>query len=286
MAGPVSGEWSRQYLQDYSGAAVWGTGINPVHSYYGSPPARVGNLSQRAGEATPPFMGTSEGILPTELWGYQLEDSLYTGVEYDDRPNWGDVSSQFRGRTDNHPSWVAGGMTKQAFRALKNGAHRVFRSSFPVADGIQYQVPSETVSEGWLNKPKGAPADSVPSDDKQLIIQTAMTQRYQTRINDAAVKRGTDEPRTGIASLVTGQHLKVYSGGERHYDMEPRQQDTIPRAFWYRSAGTGDPGDMLANTMYTVSPMQRIPPPEPSIGAPETGLSGNYGYTSEDHFYA
>lgn len=285
MAGPLSGAWARQNI-GYSGASVWGTGVNPVHAYYGSPPARVGNLSQREGEQTPIGHSYPEQLIPTDLWGYQLEDSLYTGVQYADRPNWTQEPSHFRGHTGSQPSWTAGGATKSRFRALRNGAYRIFRTSSPIPGAIQYQEPSETVSEGWLNKPHGRPADSIPSDDKQLIIQTAMTQRYQTRVNDAAVKRGTDDPRTGIASLVTGQKIKEYSGGERHYDMEPREQDPIPRAFWYRQAGTGMPGDMLPNTMYTVTPLQRIPPSEPAIGTPETSLSADYGYTSEDVFYA
>jgi hypothetical protein len=285
MAGPLSGAWARQNV-GYSGASVWGTGINPVHAYYGSPPARVGNLAMREGEITSPGHSYPEQLIPTELWGYQLEDSLYTGVQYDDRPNWTQEPSQFRSHTGSQPSWAAGGATTNRFRALRGGAMRLFRSVSPMPGHIQYQEPSETVSEGWLNKPHGQPANSVPSDDKQLIVQTAMVQRYQTRANDQAVARGTDEPRTGIASLVTGQKLKVYSGGERHYDMEPKVQDTIPRAFWYRTAGTGMPGDMLPNTMYTVQPLQRIPPAEPSMGIPETSQSAGYGYTSEDMFYA
>lgn len=285
MAGPLSGAWARQNV-GYSGASVWGTGINPVHAYYGSPPARVGNLAMREGEVIPAAVSYPEQLIPHDLWGYQLEDSLYTGVQYDDRPNWTQSPSQFRGHTGNQPSWAAGGATKSRFRAMRDGARRVFRSHSPRLDDAQYQVPSETVSEGWLNKPHGIPADSQPSDDKQLTRQTAMQQRYQTRVNDAAVARATDVPRTGIASLVTGQKLKVYSGGERHYDMEPREQDPIPRAFWYRTAGTGQPGDMLANTMYTIQPLQRIPPAEPSMGVPETSQSGGYGYTSEDMFYA
>lgn len=285
MAGPLSGAWARQNV-GYSGASVWGTGINPVHAYYGSPPARVGNLALREGEVTAPGHSYPEQLIPTDLWGYQLEDSLYTGVQYDDRPNWGEVPSQFRGDAGNQPSWSAGGATKSRFRAMRDGAMRIFRSGSPLPGGVQYQEPSETVSEGWLNKAHGQLANAKPSDDKQLIVQTSMTQRYQTRVNDAAVDRNTDAPRTGIASLVTGQKVKEYSGGERHYDMEPREQDTIPRAFWYRTAGTGMPGDMLPNTMYTVVPLQRIPPPDPSQGTPETSLGGDYGYTSEDMFYA
>lgn len=286
MAGPVSGTWGRQYLQPYSNASVWGTGINPVHYHYGSPPARIGDVSQMTGEVTPPFEGTPDALVPQMLWGYTLEDSLYTGVNYDDRPQWDQTTTQFRNRTDGHPPWNADGPVINGFRALKDGAARIFRGHSQAYSDIQYQEPSETVSEGWLNKPHGQPANSNPSDDSQLIVQTSQTQRYQRRTNTAAVNRGTDAERSGIDSLVTGQKLKVYSGGERHYDMLPREQDAIPRAFWYRTAGTGNPADMVPNTLWSMSPVQRIPPPEPSQGQPETSIRSEYGYTSEDQFYA
>lgn len=286
MAGQVSGTWARQYLQ-YSGARVWGTGINPVHAYYGSPGARVGNLSQRAGEITPPFEGKPDLLIPHHLWGYSLEDSLYTGVNYDDRPPLSQSTPRFRDDTDQQPSWDAPGPVVNAFRALKSGATRTFRSRTRTWSPIQYQEPSETVSEGWLNKPHGEPADSKPSPDSQLIVQTSMIQRYQRHNNAHAVARGTDTPRAGIDSRVTGQHTPVYSGNERHYDMFPRQADpNMLRAFWYRTAGTGRATDMIPNTGYTIYPIQRIPPAEPAQGIPETLAGSDYGYTSEDQFYA
>jgi hypothetical protein len=115
-------------------------------------------------------------------------------------------------------------------------------------------------------------------------MQTSMQQRYQTRVNDHAVARGADGPRAGIESRVIGQRLKVYSGGERHYDMLPREQDDMPRPFYYRTAGTGDPANMAPNAMWEIDPIQRVTPPDPYLGADETDLG--YGYTSEDSFYA
>jgi hypothetical protein len=150
---------------------------------------------------------------------------------------------------------------------------------------IQYQIPTETVSEGWLNKPKGTPANAVPSSTAQLERQTSMQQRYQIRTNDAAVLRDTDVARAPIDSKVTGQKLKVYSGGERHYDMLPKAQDTIPRPFWYRQAGTGDIADMAPNELWYIEPIERIPPPDPCIGNPETGFTQTHGYTTEDSQY-
>jgi hypothetical protein len=221
------------------------------------------------------------------LWGYQLEDSLYTGVQYDDRPQWAEVTPQFRNKTHGMPSLGSPGAVVANFRSLKDGAFRIFRSRTRTFGDVSYQEPSETVTEGWRNKPHGQPANSNPSDDSQLIVQTSQVQRYQMRNNANAVTRGTDVARAGIASLVTGQKLKVYSGGERHYDMEPREADpNMLRAFWFRTAGTGRTGDMLPNTMYTTVPLQRIPPAEPGQGQAETGMTSQYGYTSEDMFYA
>jgi hypothetical protein len=278
---PRKGEWARSRAVPYSGYRVWGTGINDIHMRYGGPPLRMDPLSMREGEITPPHESVPQQLIPAETWGYQPEDSLYTGVQYDDRPAY-DVSpedSLVRHSSQGQPPWNASGAAKSLFRALKGGA-------FPwyiYRDGMK-QIPNETVSEGWENKPQGQPANSKPSDPSQYEMQTSMQQRYRTRNNDHAVARGADNPRTGIESRVIGQRLKVYSGKERHYDMFPFQQDEIPRPFYYRTAGTGREEDMTPNTMYDIAPIQRTPPPDPSLGESDTDLS--FGYTQEDQFYA
>lgn len=282
----VSGLWKRQFT-GYSGANVWGTGVNDIHSFYGSEPLREKEYPTREGEITPPHQGVPDKLQPTELWGYQPEDSTYTGVVYDDRPNWTEDPPNLAVRSDtgNQPSWAAPGIVNERFRTMFGGAYRTFRGAFTASDGIGYVQPSETVSEGWLNKPQGMPADSKPSSDNQLIIQTSMRQRYATRNNTQAVTRGTDDPRAEIASKVTGQRLKVYSGGERHYDMLPKEQDTILRPFWFRTAGTGRPGEMVPNTLWSIRAVQRIPPADPSMGVAETAIDNTYGYTTEDTQY-
>jgi hypothetical protein len=124
----------------------------------------------------------------------------------------------------------------------------------------------------------------------QYERQTSMQQRYAVRNNNLAVKRGTDEPRTDIGSRTAGQKLKTYSGeipgSNRHYDMFPYQADQIPRPFHYRTAGTGYQQWMEANQWWQVQPVRRTPPPDPSMGIPETGEDQNFGYTAEDNFYA
>jgi hypothetical protein len=284
MAAQISGQWQRQYV-DYSGAQVWGTGIHPVHYYYGQDEER-GPVTLREGEVIPPHQGKPDQLIAHELWGYTPEDSSYTGMEYDDRPNWTQEPSQFRADTDNQPSWTAPGIIKNSFRALFGGAHRTFRGVSQAYSPIQYQIPSETVSEGWLNKPQGSPANAVVSSQDQLERQTSLQQRYQTRNNTAAVERATDEPRAPINSKVTGQHLKVYSGGERHYDMLPKAQDTLPRPFWYRQGATGPWHYMYPNELWNIDPIERIPPPDPCLGNPETEITSEFGYTTEDsQFY-
>lgn len=284
MAAQVSGQWKRQFV-GYSGPLVWGTGINPVHYYYGQETDR-GPVTLREGESVPPHKGIPDPLIAHSLWGYQPEDSTYTGVNYDDRPDWGQDPDQYRADTTNQPSWAAPGFVKNTFRSRFGGAFRTFRGHSQASSPIQYQIPSETVTEGWRNKPKGDPANAIVSSTGQLERQTSLQQRYQTRTNAEAVERGTDEPRAPIQSRVVGQHLKIYSGDERHYDMLPKTQDVIPRPFWYRQAGTGPWSDMLPNEMWYIEPIERIPPPDPCMGEPETHFHSEYGYTTEDsQFY-
>jgi hypothetical protein len=285
MGSPVTGTWRATRTLPYSGASVWGTGINPVHADYGSEDLRVtgrqGILNDPS--RTPPQGGHDE-VQQYEAgppW-YQPDNEHYypeAAIVYDGRPRWGTDSPDWRGRHILQPPYDASGSVKNAFRAIIGGARR----------GNYKQVtgqPSETVTEGWRNKAHGMPADAVPSDPSQYEIQTSMRQRYEIRNNDAAVRRGTDDPRSRIASRVTGQKIKPYSGGERHYDMFPYQQDVILRAFWYRTAGTGDPQWMETNEGYVIDPIQRTPAPDPYLGPQETSPDFNYGYTPEDVTYA
>lgn len=288
MAAPYKGAWAARYAQPYTGASVWGTGVNAVHSVYGSPADRLQPLAPREGEAqafperTEPGTGQQDATPDTSFWGYTPEDipQISDYIYYDDRPSVGTDSqnSKVRSSSQGHPPANATGRAKAAFRALMEGAHRVNQK---LVDGY----PSETVSEGWLNKATGEVAESKPPDESQLTIQTSQTQRFRTRTNANAVLRATDAPRASIDSRVEGMIVKVYSTGERSYDMEPREQDDIPRPFYYRTAGTGDPTYMQPNEMWTVDPIQRTPPPDPSLGPDETDVS-QYGYTPEDQFYA
>lgn len=263
----------------YAGAEVWGTGINPIHEYYGSDALRLEPIPVERGEHIPPSKAIPQQLIDPDLWGYTEEDSRSTGVDYDGRPPWNEQPAQFRGDADDHPSYNAPGSVRENFRAMHGGAHR-YRQK--LADSL----PDETVTEGWRNKPKGQPANSDPSADAQVFVQTSQTQRYKARDNQAAVDRDTDGARAGIASRVTGQKLKIYSGEQRHYDMMPREQSPILRPFSYRTAGTGPVRYLYPNSVWPTTPYERVPPPDPPMGEPETSMTSEYGYTPEDVYYA
>ena len=290
---PVAGQWRRLNRISYTGAAKWGTGIDPIHAEYGSDPLRIHGRYGDHPEVTPPFAASPDFVQLGEPWGYNPEDIAGTDVyaipsetipfKRDDWPRLGDSVEQVRAKVnpDQYHPWNINGYFKNLLRGRRGGA----------LDGdfrISNQIPIETVSEGWVNKPKdGAVADSEPSDPSQYEMQTSMRQRYETRVNAAAVTRATDDPRSSIGSRVTGQKVKHYSGQERHYDMFPYQQDQLTRPFYYRTAGTGPAYYLEPNAMYVSEPMQRTPPADPSLGPQEIALSGtDYGYTTEDGFYA
>jgi len=266
----------RRSLVPYSGAQVWGTGINPIHELYGSPADRLEAIRDREGDVAPPSKSVPEDLIATDLWGYQVDtNTRNTEVDYDAHPEWNQQPEQYRGDADDHPAWNASQSVNENFRSVHGGAHRYDQKNFD-------SIPSETVTEGWRNKPKGQPANAKPSDPSQYEIQTSMRQREETRNNDHAVARATDQPRSSILSRIIGQKLKIYSGERRHYDMFPRQQTPIIRPFSYRTAGTGRRGEMLPNEMFDQYPLQRVPPQDPYIGEPETSLDAGYGYTPED----
>jgi hypothetical protein len=274
----ISGTWKTRVGVPYSGAGVWGTGINPIHSQYGEgAPLRVQGRDES--EHTAAYEAVPDQLTGKALWGYQAEDDNYVGVDYDHRPAWNEQPEAFRGNSNGYPPFNSDGMALEQFRGQQGGARRYDQD---LADSL----PSETVSEGWENKVAGEVSHSRVSDPSQYEIQTSMRQRFESRNNQAAVSRATDAPRAPIGSRVMGKIVKVYSGEERHADMLPREQDLILRPFWYRTAGTGNPAEMDPNSMLRATPMQRVPPSDPPLGPDETQFGYGYGYTPEDQFYA
>ena len=287
MALPIKGTWATRSVQPSAGSTVWGTGINQVHYVYGSPAARLAPIRPMEGmpgiahDHTPPYEGPND----TNRYDYAQHENITEGIYYDNRVPW-DVPTQdspVRYSTQGMPSYNTSGSAKNRFRSIWEGAGRTFRGKRPRAD---YQIPTETVSEGWLNKPNEGPvAVSKPSDPTQYERQTSMQQRFQARSNVLSQLRGTDELRHGIRSRVMNQRSPVYSGQERHYDMDPRQQHPDrERPFYFRQAGTGDPQWLENNQTWDINAVERTPPPDPYIGTPDQQVE--FGYTTEDYFYA
>lgn len=322
-----------EYPVPYATASVWGTGIDPIHSYYGEgPPIRVMGRTGTIGSSpvatqsprdrdyqTPGHGGGMDA--PQEItWGYPVEygpDSFGSGANapiaeedvgwddafyVDDRPVWGNETETSKNRTSSPmPSW---GSSAAKFLATRMGAARYrawpeqplkgqAQAYEPVSAEAVNSYPTETVSEGWINKGTSFTAYAEPADDSQVFVQTSMRQRFGTRDNGRAVLRGTDDERSKIGSRVMAMVEKVYSEGERTYDMFPYQIDQIERPFRFRTAGVGPAGWMLTNEYGAVTPVQRVPPPDPAMGVPEVGTdyvteryAGDYGYTTEDPYYA
>lgn len=325
MARAYRGPYARpsSILAPYATASVWGTGIDAIHSYYGEgPPIRVTGRSD-AGGGSPVAVGahgardyqnpanSSGDHIPQEMtWGYPVDyspDSFGQGPDapissgdaapgqeffIDDRPHWNtpDDEQRLRG-SSGMPSWGRGG---SVFRAIRQGAarYRLFPQETglgghyaPITAEQPNSLPTETVSEGWINKTTSFVANAEPSDPSQYEVWTSMRQRFETRNNRLAQLRATDDPRSNIPSRVMAMVEKVYSTGERNYDMFPYQIDQIERPFRYRTAGTGPAEWMVANEYSALTPVQRTPPTDPAMGVPEVSDSTGYGYTGEDTMY-
>lgn len=331
MARAYRGPYARQSTVHvpYATAAVWGTGIDEIHSFYGEgPPLRVigrsdtigsspvANESPRDRPYQAPYEGNAADPDQEQLWGYpggvdygpdsfgagadspiSVGDTAFTMEQYlDSRPAWNVPPEQDRLRTnaDTMAPWGTPGL--RVMGMIRAGSHRFRRNPDEklVGQGDGYQPisaepsnsnPTETVSEGWINKGTSFIADANPSADEQIFVQTSMRQRYQTSSNARAMMRGTDDDRTGIPSRVMAMVEKVYSTGERSYDMFPYQQDQINRPFRSRTAGVGPAEWLQANEYSVITPVIRTPPPDPAQGVPETQYPDDYGYTSEDTMY-
>jgi hypothetical protein len=322
MAGPYTGTWRQAAtsLAEYTGAAKWGTGVNPIHSIEGAGEAvrqegtklNIYPLSTPGGQDTDtlaedyswdpawnpdPFLPTYDTTDPT-LYGYNSE----TGTA--DRPSWGsemaDSTSppglpnpQFagapvtvtRGSIQNdtgnpYPSWGGSRKTGPAGRMI-----RAIRRGSQMITAARV-LPDEAVDQGWTNKAHGIAADSRPADDTQVFMQTSMTQRYKTRAGSQ--RSGSQSEHTApIDSRVTGQKVKNWTTPQssRHWDMLPYEQVDFARPFLSRQAGTGYREWQYPNEMYVSPTIQREPSPDPEMG-PVAGSGGDndatFGYSYED----
>jgi hypothetical protein len=297
MGKPVTGAWMERtgMAVPYAGAAKWGTGINPVHQYYGGGSPR----QPKPTDITPPSESTEGYIESQAPWGYSTDDfagidavanldEAIHGVPFvqDDYPSWDETTPDIRAEVPVNSSapWNASTRFKNILRSVLAGPG----NRGMIAGNATWQTPTETVSEGWINKPasgmhEGDIPASEPADNSQVFIQTSQVQRNKQLSNQRAVMRVTDAERTPIGSRVAPMKLKVYSQGERLYDMYPYEANVIPRPFYFHRAATGRVDEMEPNEMYVTSPLQRTVPADPSMGDEDLGVPD--GYTEEDIGY-
>jgi hypothetical protein len=306
----------RQRSVDYAGNYVWGTGINPIHAHRGDT-GRPQNFNEPLSDLdkrTMAHMTGDPGFIETgPPWGYQQDDLagldafadpelaiMGYAQEPDSHPNWGENNGfQFRDQipADQSRPWQAPPAQRRWLRSQKY-AGNMRGAATDAGPQPTYQnsneLPTETVSEGWINKgvtggllesPENA---AEPAPTHQAFIQTSMVQRHRQLNNDRALARGTDEPRESIASRIVGMKVKTYSGedpdSDRAYDMFPYQAEAIPRPFKYRTFGGGPQGYNLNNEQYLRTALQRTPPPDAGLGIPDTEIDtqSDNGYTADD----
>jgi len=310
MGLPITGAFARatQSSAPYAGAAKWGNGINAVHALYSGPPRPYGpgvpnDLDQRTPPSTaaddveygPPWGAPND---PSYLDAVADESDALNGEpeENDGWPAWGDgiAEGNIKDPPPGYPAWNEDGTGIRSHSTFPRGM------GVPNPVGMTSdQLPTETVSEGWINKGVTGglenstenPGEAAGPD--QVYVQTSQVQRNKGMSQPRSLMRSgphVDVPRTDIPARKAGPKIKNYSGGLRHYDMFPYQIDDIPRPFYYRTAGTGPNPYLYNNAVYPNTPMQRTPPPDPSQGIVDTALTnpddpGSYGYTSEDWGY-
>lgn len=290
MALPIAGAWaaSNANANTYAGAKKWGTGANPIHAVWGEgPPLSVTGRVDGPTDPTYPIGDVDPVLVPEgDLYGYTTEDigtTLYAGMT----PDWGTTPNELRSvNRFDHPNWEEDSTDPDVV-----GFRQSPEMEPPLWSGsLLDSFPTETVSEGWLNKTSGKVNPAEVSDPSQYERQTSMQQVNppEGRNNSAAQLRHTDDPRSNILTRLTGMKLKPWSQGERNADMFPYQQDLILRPFWYRTAGTDDPAKMAPNEMYVSLPVQRDIPPDPYLGPQSSDLEtfdNNYGFTPDDMVY-
>lgn len=298
----LSGGW-KQSIEAQALPTKWGTGIHPVHAIATEGTARSSqqakliapNYGSNLGDIVPieetdsysyagaegeaaPWMGTGfnveneDGWTPAEdlqeaIWGYGDD----TGIS--NRPRMDADPSEFRSNTDllRQGDWPSMDESGEVIRREAHGSRVTKRAKVR---------PTETVSEGWLNKVYGEVNEPSDADPSQLMMQTSHMQRDKTRAGSQTTGRA-DEHAAPIRSRIPGMRIKVYSGGERHYDMMPRQADTHIRPWWSRTMGTA-PQEMLEpNAMEQRTPRTRNVPSDPD-GGPEVPALDSHGYVAED----
>lgn len=312
----IAGSWRSGAVtpSEYVGATRWGTGINPIHAV-----RDAGSRETGIKENLLPLGSGSQGAdVPEDMigpaqWGYSTEEAaLYPGEDYrylaDDHPNWGDNSV---GRPDRDGDIMVAGKLPQPEGFPDWGPHGVSYPDFQLpgypggedlraySDGTDVEklhaiaVPTRGYRGGWVNKAHGKVEEAETSDPKQYEINTSMNQLHRSLDNGRAVARRTDDPRSAIATRLTGQKVKVYAkssgmgGGPGTPDMAPVGQQLPYRPWFYRQGAMPPPPDTYYGTMTAFEPIERTLPVDAGeyVTQQESApADGSYGYSSEDFY--
>jgi hypothetical protein len=272
----VSGSWAANNI--ITGAAKWGTGINPVHS---SSDAGYGRQY-----STDP--GNDLGDVPDSIiaedYGYTAGDYLgedEAGLrQVYDRPGWGEHVD----RADipgNYPQWGNAGIEEaQEYHEIPHASQEEAGHAVAVYPG--------GVSGGWLAKVTSRINTPVTSNPAQYEVNTSMRQGPGVGVmnNTRAVARSTDDARSPVTSRDMAMVAKTWAkdwehgGGLGTPRMFPYQQDEQRRPFYFRSPGLPPLEPNGAGTPEGRIPYTYQEPAEPDPGAPATSsASNNWGYT-------
>lgn len=311
----IAGSWLAGAVtpSEYAGATRWGTGIDPIHAIWDAGPGR-GPSKEPLG-STGPSDAVDTSLTDPALYGFEGEDTqFYIGEDYryleNDHPNWDETTV---GRPDRDgdimvegmepdptgfPSWGPYYAEQDSDFPLAGGppggaALRAWSEGSEVENARAIAVPTQGYTGGWLNKAHGEVAYQVDSDPAQLLVTTSEVQLHQTRVNDAAAMRGTDDLRSAIATRLTGQKVKDYAkssgmgGGPGTPDMAPVTQNLPFRPWFYRSAALPPPPDTTYGTMTGFEPIERIPPVDAGelVTTTETGQEITLADVTDEDYY-
>ncbi len=296
----ISGTWAQRAAHDYTGATRWGNGYDPVHEVHDQGRGRV--IGVRANLYP---LGEPSDVVSPELTAREIDwvcedyvEAAMPGEHYryeGEHPSWERITPQFRGETnstvmgeqpawgvyyDQDPSdiWPRPGPT--------GGTQEWLNVSHGEAEERQHMVavPTPFVSGGWLGKVRGQVARPESQEAGQEgFVPTINTgavqgQGLKESVNDRAVQRGTDSPRSAITSRTAGMVEKRYGlsfgmgGGSGTPDMQPFQQTAgLKRPWMTRAAAMPPVEDHFMNTMEGRIPFQRATSPDPWQGDPEIG---------------
>lgn len=314
MAAPFTGTWLQSVVSQgqYTGAAKWGTGVNPVHSIGGEGPYIAGRANLNFPPVETPGGQDTDTIDEDYSWDSTVNpDPFLEPYNQNDPEVWGDGSAT---GTADRPVWGMSGAWAQTpnnagglpnpqsdgYTVIENRGETQndtgdkypswggTRKTKPAGTLIRSllrggliplakQLPNEDVAQGWTNKTHGGVAYSRPADDSQVFIQTSDVQRFKTRAG-AQNEGSQSEYAAPIESRVIGQKVKNFStpDSSRHWDMLPYEQVDYMRPFLSRQAGTGYREWQYPNEMYVSPVYQREPSADPEMGPP-VGISGTGG---------